>query len=70
MEVMEHKVSFVSLDIGDVFMYNTLLFMKTEVSYNDELKRLNAVRLDGRVTYFSDEDNVTPIKGKFIGINL
>jgi hypothetical protein len=56
-----NKVSFEDLQLGDVFRYNTILFMKIETS-----TRKNAVRLDdGRCTDFIDE-YVEPVKGKFV----
>ena len=62
-----NKVSFLSLIIGDVFIYNNILFMKIETSYNaTNTIAYNAVRLvDGKITDFLNE-YVTPIDGKFI----
>ena len=60
-----NKVSFDKLKQGDVFEYNTILFMKTATILTLE-KTYNAVRLDdGRCTDFVNE-YVEPVKGKFI----
>ena len=57
------KVSFIELQLGDVFRYNDILFMKIETS----TKKYNAVRLDdGRCTDFIMDEYVEPIKGKFV----
>ena len=60
-----NKVSFAKLKQGDVFKYNTILFMKTAIILTLE-KTYNAVRLDdGRCTDFVNE-YVELVKGKFI----
>lgn len=56
-----NKVSFIDLKEGDIFQYNTILFMKIKTP-----TKYNAVRLDdGRCTDFIDE-YVEPVKGKFV----
>ena len=69
MEIMYNnnvnKVPFDELKEGDVFKYNTILFMKV-LTIDTSYKTYNAVRLDtGRCTDFLDE-YVEPIKGKFV----
>ena len=60
-----NKVPFGELKEGDVFSYNTILFMKIKFIPTNE-KIYNAVRLDnGKCTDFIDE-YVKPVKGKFI----
>ena len=60
-----NKVSFGELNQGDVFKYNTILFMKVPPFYASETI-CNAVRLDnGKYTDFINE-YVEPVKGKFI----
>lgn len=60
-----NKVPFGELKKGNVFSYNTILFMKTEFIPTNE-KIYNAVRLDdGRYADFIDE-YVEPVKGKFV----
>ena len=62
-----NKVSFLSLIIGDVFIYDDMLFMKIETSFNaNTTSSYNTVRLvDGKLFNFLDE-YVTPTDGKFI----
>ena len=60
-----NRAPFDELKEGDVFRYNTILFMKIK-SFNACGIIYNAVRLDdGRYTDFIDE-YVEPVKGKFV----
>ena len=62
-----NTVSFTFLIMGDVFIYDDMLFMKIETSFNDtNSKTYNAVRLvDGKLINFVNE-HVILIDGKFI----
>jgi hypothetical protein len=69
MEIMYNnnvnKIPFDKLKQGDVFKYNTILFMKTQPFFTGGTIQ-NAFRLDdGRYTDFIDE-YVEPVKGKFV----
>jgi hypothetical protein len=60
--IYNNKVPFDVLKEGDVFKYNTILFMK--ISTLDKI--YNAVRIDnGKCTDFVNE-YVEPVKGKFV----
>lgn len=60
-----NKVTFDKLNKGDVFQYNSVLFMKTR-AFRVDNTTYNAVRLiDGYYDDFTDE-YVTPVKGKFV----
>lgn len=63
------EVLFIELNIGDIFMYNNLLFMKIEPiykKYNDKYERVNAVRLDSGVAKNFFDEAVISIKGEFV----
>ena len=63
------EVLFIELNIGDIFMYNNLLFMKIEPiykNYNGKYERVNAVRLDSGVTTNFYDEAVISIEGEFV----
>ena len=63
----ENKATFFSLENGQVFMYNNIVFMKMEEVMGS---RMNAIKLaDGKQTNFNTGDIIEKIKAE-INIEL
>ena len=69
-EQLDNKTdSFASLQSGDPFLYNKILYLKTSTDVTD-WEETNSVRLfDGRLTKFLDADQIQLINCKIVNDN-
>ena len=62
-----NAIPFEQINIGDTFMIDNDIYMKTAIVNDDLLGILNAVDIsDGCSVFFYDDTIVRPIEGKFV----